>query len=182
MCDPVTIGAALSIGGKVAGFMAEKAAVDEQNAQIAAENAAKKASDLRAREAANQEIDQAQDAARMENDRIIADGFERALEGRAAEAEGLALAGSNGVQGISVGESFWDVAGLNYRSLAASEGEMEQTMAQLEADVLGIKAKEAQRIEDNRPDAFRSSPSPLGMMIGIASAGNEYADKKGYYS
>lgn len=86
MCEPATIGLALSIASSAAGFMAESAATNEQNAQISAENAAKAASDLRARQAANDEIAQAQDQARIENERIIADGFNKALEGRESEA------------------------------------------------------------------------------------------------
>ena len=181
MCEPATIGMVLSIGSKVAGFMAESAATSEQNAQIAAENAAKAASDLRARQSANDEIDQTQDQARIENERIIADGFAKALEGRALEATSLTMAGSNGVEGISVDEAYWDIAGINYRNTMASESEMSQNLSQLESNVLGIKSQEAQRIEDNRPDAYKSGPSPVGAVVGIAGAGNNYVEKQGGY-
>ena len=162
--------------------MADKAKTDEQNAQIAAENAAKAASDMRARQAANDQIRQAENAARIENERIIADGFDKALEGRELESMSLAYAGSNGVQGISVDEAFWDIAGINYRNIMASESEMEQNLEQLEADVLGIKSQEAQRIEDNRPDAYKSGPSPMGVALSIGGSVNKFATKKGGYA
>jgi hypothetical protein len=182
MCEPATIGLALSIASSAAGFMAESAATNEQNAQISAENAAKAASDLRARQAANDEIAQAQDQARIENERIIADGFNKALEGRESEATSLTMAGSNGVQGISVDEAYWDIAGINYRNTLASESEMSQNLSQLESSVLGIKSDEAQRIEDNRPDAYKSGPSPVGAALSIAGAGNTYVEGQGGYS
>ena len=181
MCEPATIGLALTIASSAAGFMADSAATDEQNAQTAAENAAKATSRGRAKQAANDEIKQTQDQARVENERIIADGFAKALEGRAAEATSLTMAGSNGVQGISVDESYWDIAGINYRNTMASESEMSQNLNQLESNVLGIKAQEAQRIEDNRPDAYKSGPSPVGLGLSIAGAGNSYVEGQGGY-
>jgi len=181
MCEPATIGLALTIASTAAGYMAESAATDEQNAQTAAENAAKAASDLRARQSANDQIDQTQDQARIENERIIADGFSKALEGREAEATSLTMAGSNGVEGISVDEAYWDIAGINYRNTMASQSEMSQNLSQLESNVLGIKAQEAQRIEDNRPDAYKSGPSPVGAALSIASAGNTYVEGQGGY-
>jgi hypothetical protein len=181
MCEPASIGLALKIAGSAASFMAQKAQTDEQNAQIAAENAARKASDLRAREASNKEIEQTERAAIEENERIITDGFDKALEGRDSEALSLTMAGANGVQGISVDEAYWDIAGVNYRNTMASETEMAMNLEQLEADVLGIKSKEAQRIEDNRPDAFKSGPSPIGAAIEIGSSVNKYAKTQGGY-
>lgn len=181
MCEPATIGLALTIASSAAGFMADSAATDEQNAQTAADNAAKLASDSRARLAANDEIAQTQDQARIENERIIADGFNNALEGRAAEATFLTMAGSNGVQGISVDEAYWDIAGVNFSNTMASQSEMSQNLSQLESNVLGIKAQESQRIEDNRPDAYKSGPSPVGAALSIASAGNDYVGDQGGY-
>jgi len=181
MCEPATIGLALTIASTAAGYMAESAATDEQNAQTAAENTAKAASSARARQSANDEIAQTQDQARIENERIIADGFAKALEGREAEATSLTMAGSNGVQGISVDEAYWDIAGINYRNTMASQSEMSQNLNQLESNVLGIKAQEAQRIEDNRPDAYKSGPSPVGAVLSIAGAGNKYVEGQGGY-
>lgn len=181
MCEPATIGLALTIASTAAGYMAESAATDEQNAQTAAENTAKAASSARARQSANDEIAQTQDQARIENERIIADGFAKALEGREAEATSLTMAGSNGVEGISVDEAYWDIAGINYRNTMASQSEMSQNLNQLESNVLGIKAQEAQRIEDNRPDAYKSGPSPVGAVLSIAGAGNKYVEGQGGY-
>lgn len=88
------------------------------------------------------------------------------------------MAGSNGVQGISVDEAYWDIAGINYRNTLASESEMSQNLSQLESSVLGIKSDEAQRIEDNRPDAYKSGPSPVGAALSIAGAGTPTSKAK----
>ena len=63
----------------------------------------------------------------------------------------------------------------------ASQSEMSQNLNQLESNVLGIKAQEAQRIEDNRPDAYKSGPSPVGAVLSIAGAGNKYVEGQGGY-
>jgi hypothetical protein len=180
MCEPASIGLALSIASAGAGFVASQAEADARNSKIDSDNKARIASDMRARVSANEEREDLEDQARIENQRLLEDAFENELASRATAAELLVSASGAGLNlAGSVVEAFDELNAAGFRSEQNALEEMAQVGDQLEANKRRLKAKEASRIEDNRLMPFVSGPSPLGTALEIGASVNTFAEKKG---
>ncbi len=182
MCEPATIGLALSIASAGAGYLQSVQETNEKNARISAENMAKTESDLQARIAANQEREDLENQARVESERILEDEYENQLAGRATAAELKTQASSYGLNMAgSVTEAWNELNAAGFRSELTATQEMKQVQQQLATNKRGVKAKERRRIEENRLLPYRSGPSPLGAALEIGGSVNTYAEKKGGY-
>ena len=149
--------------GSVASYAAQKQQTDAYNAQAAAN--AQNASIAAGYKYASENRKFTQDMRELQNK-----GYEETIKARKAKGEMVASAGASGIDVSSL--TFGDIVSDNEQKLGRTIANIDYRQTERHADyVLKTKAYEQEargRIQSMLPKA---DPSPLGMIVGIASAG-----------
>jgi len=192
MCDPVSAGIGLAVGGGVMGYMGQKKAAKQQNAYNQQQYAQEMA--YRAEQEAYQLEQYLENAERAADDvrrnykeidqRIQEEGVVAALEieeffrqGRQMQSSELSVAAERGVEGATVDNLMDNIKYTELRAISNVKQEQQWRLNQYAAMKEQVEAQGEARVESMNPQPLplpalpqhQSGPDPFATMLNIGS-------------